>query len=156
MKILRNLKNKNPYFYPQRKYEIHVKEYKGKNKKRQLKRLNKNIKNYMLYTKQLNKLKEERKAFINFCKSYIKNKYYNDYSRRLETFLDPYNKIKYHNIWKGFNIFTFNLFNVDYNDKILKSVQIYIQPDIVFNNKMYIKSDTSTWAISFNFKKNRL
>ncbi|CRG95622.1 conserved Plasmodium protein, unknown function [Plasmodium gallinaceum] len=151
-----NLKNNNYLYYPQKKCEINIKEYYGDNKEMQLKYLNKNIENYMLYMKQLNLLKEERKKFVNFCKLYIKHKYYEEYSKKLETFLDPSIKIKYHNIWKQFNIFTFNLFNVDYNDKILRSVHVYLQPDIVFNNKIYVKSDTSTWAISFNFKKNLL
>ncbi|CRH04034.1 conserved Plasmodium protein, unknown function [Plasmodium relictum] len=151
-----NFKNNNNLYYSQKKYQINIKKYNGDNKQMQLKRLNKNIENYMLYIKQLNFLKEERKKFVNFCKLYIKHKYYEEYSKRLETFLDPSVKIKYHKIWKQFNVFTFNLFNVDYNDKILRSVHVYLQPDIVFNNKMYIKSDTSTWAISFNFKKNLL
>ncbi|GAB68590.1 hypothetical protein PCYB_134640 [Plasmodium cynomolgi strain B] len=105
---------------------------------------------------RLNILKKERKKFVNFCKLYITHVHYEEYSNKLENFLDPSVDIKYNKIWKQFNIFSFNLFNVDYNDKILKSAHIYVQPDIVFNNKTYIKSDTSTWAISFNFTKNLL
>ncbi|SBT72467.1 WD repeat-containing protein, putative [Plasmodium malariae] len=148
-------RNKN-FNIPAEKYKINIKKYKGDDRNIKLKYLNENIKKYMLYIDRLNTLKEERKKFVNFCKLYIKHKYYEEYSKKLEAFLDPSTKIKYNSIWKQFNIFTFNLFNVDHNDKILKYNHIYLQSDIVFNNKMYAKSDTSTWAISFNFTRNLL
>ncbi|KAI4835897.1 WD repeat-containing protein [Plasmodium brasilianum] len=148
-------RNKN-FNIPSEKYKINIKKYKGDDRNIKLEYLNENIKKYMLYIDRLNTLKEERKKFVNFCKLYIKHKYYEEYSKKLEAFLDPSTKIKYNRIWKQFNIFTFNLFNVDHNDKILKYNHIYLQSDIVFNNKMYAKSDTSTWAISFNFTRNLL
>ncbi|KJP88484.1 hypothetical protein AK88_01763 [Plasmodium fragile] len=132
------------------------KKYHGDEKKTQIERLRRNIKNYNLHVERLNILKKERKKFVNFCKLYITHVHYEEFSNKLENFLDPSVDIKYNKIWKQFNIFSFNLFNVDYNDKILKSSHIYVQPDIVFNNKTYIQSDTSTWAISFNFTKNLL
>ncbi|CAA9990505.1 conserved Plasmodium protein, unknown function [Plasmodium knowlesi strain H] len=132
------------------------KKYHGNTKKTQIERLRRNIQKYNLHVEKLNILKKERKKFVNFCKLYITHEHYEEFSNKLENFLDPSVDIKYNKIWQQFNIFSFNLFNVDYNDKILKSSHIYVQPDIVFSNKTYIKSDTSTWAISFNFTKNLL
>ncbi|KEG03222.1 hypothetical protein YYE_02156 [Plasmodium vinckei vinckei] len=121
-----------------------------------LKIIDKNMKGYRENIKILDKIKESRKKIVNFWKLYIKKEYYNAYSKKLESFLDPCTKIKYHNIWNQFDIFSFDLFNLGYYDQILKSSYLFVEPDIVFNNKHCCKSDTSTWAISFNFSKNLL
>ncbi|SBS94902.1 WD repeat-containing protein, putative, partial [Plasmodium ovale curtisi] len=121
-----------------------------------LKIIDKNVKGYRENIKRLDKIKESRKKIVNFWKLYIKKEYYNAYSKKIESFLDPCTKIKYHNIWNQFDIFSFDLFNLGYYDQILKSSYLFVEPDIVFNNKHCCKSDTSTWAISFNFSKNLL
>ncbi|SBS97740.1 WD repeat-containing protein, putative [Plasmodium ovale curtisi] len=138
------------------KPKMSKKKDEGITQKKEVNILNRNIRRYMSNMRRLNRLKEERKKFVNFCKSHVKRKHNAKYSKKLEIFLDPSVNIKYNKIWKSLNKFTFNLFNFDYNDKILKSARIYVQPDIVFNNKMNVKSDNSTWAISFNFTKNLL
>ncbi|SCL95202.1 WD repeat-containing protein, putative [Plasmodium berghei] len=123
---------------------------------KKLKIIDKYMKGYRANIKKLDKIKEDRKRIVNFWKLYIKKEYYNAYSKKLESFLDPSTKIKYHSIWNQIDIFSFDLFNLGYYDQILKSSYLFVEPDIVFNNKHCCKSDTSTWAISFNFAKNLL
>ncbi|CDU85176.1 conserved Plasmodium protein, unknown function [Plasmodium yoelii] len=133
-----------------------MKKQKMQENIKKLKIIDKYMKGYREHIKKLDKIKEDRKKIVNFWKLYIKKEYYNAYSKKLESFLDPNNKIKYHSIWNQFDIFSFDLFNLGYYDQILKSSYLFVEPDIVFNNKHCCKSDTSTWAISFNFAKNLL